>query len=92
LAVSQIVPRGFEPLDEKQQIIVNKELTENANSNLCASLCNPLQKDTQNAPASPAENQPATEPELQQIITAWPELPEHIKAKIKALIETSKTE
>jgi hypothetical protein len=29
-------------------------------------------------------------PELEQIITAWPELPEHIKEAVKALIQTQK--
>jgi len=28
-------------------------------------------------------------PDLEQIITAWPELPEHIKAAIMALIRTA---
>jgi len=31
-------------------------------------------------------------PELVQIIITWPELPEHIKAAIKALIQTHKPE
>ena len=29
-------------------------------------------------------------PELQQIITAWPGLPGHVKAAIKALVQTQK--
>ncbi len=74
LAVNQIAPRGFEPLLENNQSIDNKELTENTNSRLCASLCETLQK----------------HPELEAIIKAWPELPEHTKQAIKALIETSK--
>jgi hypothetical protein len=28
-------------------------------------------------------------PELQEIISAWPELPEHIKTAIKALVESA---
>jgi len=31
-------------------------------------------------------------PDLQQIINAWPELPEHIKAAIKTLVQSHKTE
>jgi len=30
--------------------------------------------------------------DLAEIVTVWPELPEHIKAAIKALIQTYKTE
>jgi hypothetical protein len=32
------------------------------------------------------------DPELKQIITKWSELPEHIKAAIKALVQTNKIE
>jgi hypothetical protein len=31
-------------------------------------------------------------PELEQIITAWPKLPEHVKKTIKALAQTHKPE
>jgi hypothetical protein len=31
-------------------------------------------------------------PDLRQIVKAWPKLPEHIKAAIKALVQTLKRE
>ena len=31
-------------------------------------------------------------PDLAEIVTVWPELPEHIKAAIKALVQTHKAE
>jgi len=32
------------------------------------------------------------EPDLRLVIESWPELPEHIKAAIKALVQTHKLE
>ena len=32
------------------------------------------------------------DPDLSEIINVWPKLPEHIKAAIKALVQTHKTE
>jgi hypothetical protein len=46
-------------------------------------------------PKSPkqGENQAADlPPDLAEIVAVWPELPEHIKAAIKALIQTHKSE
>ena len=35
---------------------------------------------------------PKISPELEQIVSAWPELPEHIKVAIKALVQTRSKE
>jgi hypothetical protein len=80
---------GFEPPKENSKPIDNKGLMESTNGSLCASLCKAMQKDTENAVVNPAEN-PAIAPELEAIITAWPNLPEHIRQEIKALIESCK--
>jgi hypothetical protein len=37
-------------------------------------------------------NKQAMDPDLTLVVEAWPELPEHIKAAIKALIQTHKAE
>jgi hypothetical protein len=71
-----IAPRGFEPLEANLQSAENKELTEKANPVFATGLAKTLQK----------------YPELEQIITAWPELPEQVKNTIKELIQTYKAE
>ena len=40
----------------------------------------------------PEIDTPKLPADLAEIVTKWPELPEHIKAAIKALIQTSKPE
>jgi hypothetical protein len=42
--------------------------------------------DAHDAPKAPKD------PDLDRVVQAWPELSEHIKAAIKALIQTHKTE
>ena len=70
----KIPPRGLEPLERNQEPIINTELTKSQDFVLDTSLDILLQKHA----------------DLQAVITVWPELPEHIKAAIKALVETHK--
>ena len=76
MADQQIAPRGFEPLEANQQTPENKELTENTNPVFATGLAKIVQK----------------YPELEQIIAAWPQLPEQVKNTTKELIQKHKTE
>jgi len=76
LADNQIAPRGFEPLEGNQQVSSHKQLTENANPVLSTGLDKTLQEF----------------PDLVELVRAWPDLPEHIKAAIKALIQARRAE
>jgi hypothetical protein len=67
---------GLEPTTYNQQGTENKALTENSNPVLATSLDKTLQK----------------YPDLAQLVKVWPELPEHTKAAIKALIPTHSKE
>ena len=72
---------------ENHNDLKNQTLTKSQNpvSAVCSDIS--LQKDTKNAVGNPAEN-PAIAHDLEQIITAWPELPNHIKEAIKTLVNT----
>jgi len=69
----QQTPRvGLEPTSSNQQSLDNKELTKNTNPVLATSLDNLVQ----------------IYPDLVELVNAWPELPEQVKAAIKALVKT----
>ena len=72
LASKNVRVIGVEPTSHIQQPIVNKALTENVNPVLATSLDILVQK----------------HPDLEQIISAWPKLPEHTKQAIKSLAQT----
>ncbi|MGD0596807.1 MAG: hypothetical protein ABSA64_04700 [Sedimentisphaerales bacterium] len=44
------------------------------------------------APNAPNTSQPPKDPDLAMVVEHWPNLPGHIKAAIKALIQTNSTE
>jgi hypothetical protein len=72
--LTKFSPSRLEPTSGNCQPVENRELAENQNPVLSTSLDKTLQK----------------YPEIERIITAWPELPEHIKAAIKAMIQAYK--
>lgn len=71
---------GLEPVTVKSEDSANKELTEKQKTGTAQKLPRTCNSDIK----SLAEN----DTDLQQIIIAWPSLPEHIKAAIKALVQT----
>jgi hypothetical protein len=73
-APQKIAPRGFEPLNENQQPVDNKALTENQNPVLATSLDKILQK----------------HPDLALVVERWPNLSDTIKQAVKTLVESQK--
>jgi hypothetical protein len=72
LAVNEVPPRGIELPGVKPQ-----KLTKSSN---------PEESDAKSG-AHDAPKVP-TDPDFDMVVKAWPELPEHIKAAIKTLIQT----
>ena len=75
---------GFEPVTTNSQPTKNKELTAKPKTATAQKLPKSCNSDIK----SIAENCP----DLEQIVTVWPSLPEHIKAAIKALVKTYQSE
>jgi len=69
--LENVPPRGFEPLCADSQAIVNSSVTQNTEKHLPENL--PLLAQTG--------------PDLAAVLTAWPELPEVVKARIVGLVE-----
>ncbi len=70
---------------QNTQSLDNKEINYNCISHLDTHLDISLQKYSENEAVQHNKNLPPNDPELQQVIAAWPGLPEHIKTAIKAL-------
>jgi hypothetical protein len=76
----RLTSMGLQPISEDSQEHDNKEVTQPP----CSSLQTSLQTNPENDPKQ-AETMP---PELLKIVEAWPELPEHIRQAIMALVGT----
>ena len=82
--MKKIGATGLEPVTTNLQTPENKELTEKPQTGTAQKLPKTCNSDLKNI----VEN----DTDLEQIVTVWPSLPEHIKSAIKALVNTHRKE
>ena len=76
------------PLTPEAKLIQNKHLQE-AGSGVDRELDSEM---SISAPETMEIHTPNLPPDLAEVVTRWPELPDHIKAAIKALVRTQSDE
>ena len=75
----------FQSVAEKSQASNKQELTKPTESSVQTS----VQTNSENGQKQDKQALPELSQDIAEIVTVWPELPEYIKAAIKALVQTN---
>ena len=75
----------FQSVAEKSQASTKQELTKPTESSVQTS----VQTNSENGQKQDKQALPELSQDIAEIVTVWPELPEYIKAAIKALVQTN---
>jgi len=84
----RLTPTGLQPVPSKSQATEKQQLTTPSKGSV--QTC--VQTKSENGLKSAINKEQELPADLTEIVAVWPGLPEHIKAAIKALIQTHKAE